>query len=252
MKARSRRDFLRRTASVLGSGAALLSAGCAIGERGRSPRGKKGSPIQYGMVIDLRKCIGCQACTTACKAENKTPPGIFYNIVMEEETGQYPLVRRTFLPKNCMQCQRSSCSLVCPVKATYVREDGIVMVDYDRCIGCRYCITACPYGARAFDFGDFYNHPPTAFELAPSVEYGEGRRRQQGKSPIGGIRKCHFCIHRIEKGLEPSCIPVCLGGARYFGNLNEPEGKLQRLIISRSHMRLKEELGNEPSVYYLL
>ncbi|GFP21558.1 prokaryotic molybdopterin-containing oxidoreductase family, iron-sulfur binding subunit [Candidatus Hakubella thermalkaliphila] len=116
-------------------------------------------PVQarrWVMVIDLRKCVGCSACTIACVSENKLPPGVVYRPVTDEEIGTYPNVTRRFLPRPCMQCDEPPCVPVCPVGATWKQADGVVVIDYERCIGCRYCITACPYAARTFDFGSFY------------------------------------------------------------------------------------------------
>jgi Fe-S-cluster-containing dehydrogenase component len=141
---------------------------------------------------------------------------------------------------------------VCPVGATWKRhEDGIVVVDYNTCIGCRYCMTACPYGARYFDFGDDYNTPQNDFEQQPSAEYGKAWPRDGG-SPIGNVRKCHFCLHRVVRGEEPACVVTCMARARIFGDLNDPESEIARLVAERRHFRLKEELGTEPNVYYLL
>ena len=246
----SRRRFLKRAAAGAGATALGTSAGCATAVGA--------SPVRWGMIVDLKKCVGCKACTVACKVENHTPPGVAYNVVLEEEVGQYPEVRRHFLFKPCMQCANSSCVQVCPTGATYHREDGIVAIDYEKCIGCRYCIAACPYGSRSFDYGEDYHETPTAFESQPSPEYGENRKREEGKSPSGNVRKCTFCLHRLKKGLSPACAETCMGRAIHFGNLNDPEGrclvhgeKLQWLLSTRNNMRLKEELGNEPSVYYL-
>jgi molybdopterin-containing oxidoreductase family iron-sulfur binding subunit len=179
-----------------------------------------------------------------------------YDPVTEREVGQYPNVRREFFPTICNQCHKPPCVSVCPVKATWRRpEDGIVVIDYDRCIGCRYCLTACPYQMRAFDYGEHYNLEPRMdwYDGAKSPEYNEQRvRGGTYTSPIGNARKCTFCLHRVKEGLKPACVEACLGHARYFGNLADPNDELWELISRNGHMRLKEELGTEPSVYYLL
>ncbi len=209
---------------------------------------------RWVMVIDLRKCVGCNACTIACIAENKLPPSVVYRPVLHEEVGKYPNVTRKFLPRPCMQCDNPPCTPVCPVKATWKRPDGIVVIDYEACIGCRYCITACPYGARSFDFGEYYTEdtPEIApVEKAPSFEYHRTWERKGNESPIGNARKCHFCLHRIERGLLPQCVTTCIGRATYFGDANDPDSLVSELISKPNVMRLKEELGTEPKVYYL-
>ncbi len=209
------------------------------------------------MVIDVGKCIGCDACTVACKAENKTPPGVVYNIVLKEEIGTYPNVTRRFVPRPCMQCEKPPCVKVCPATATYKRPDGVVVVDYEHCVGCRYCLSACPYGARYFDKGDFYTRGTPEiqpYETAPNFEYEREWEREPGseESPVGNARKCTFCLHRVEKGMLPACIVTCLGRARYFGDLDDGESLVSKLVSEGNVMRLKEDLGTEPSVYYLL
>ena len=114
---------------------------------------KRPEERRWVMVLDLRKCVGCHACTIACISENKLPPGVVYRPVLDEEIGTYPNVSRRFMPRPCMQCDQPPCTDVCPVNATYKNSQGVVVVNYDQCIGCRYCVTACPYGARTFDFG---------------------------------------------------------------------------------------------------
>lgn len=207
------------------------------------------------MVIDLRKCAGCSTCTVACKAENKLPPGVVYRPVLEEEIGVYPHLARRFLPRTCMHCENPPCTKVCPVGATYRRSDGIVSIDYDKCIGCRYCVTACPYGARTFDWGEFYTEGTPQvekYEMEPSFEYGQPRRRVKGQSPIGNTRKCHFCLHRLNNGMLPACVTTCISRATYFGDANDRQSLVSELIGSSRVMRLKEELGTKPNVYYLI
>jgi Fe-S-cluster-containing dehydrogenase component len=117
---------------------------------------KKPSDMKWGMVIDIARCIGCHACTLGCVAENKLPPGVVYRVVLEEETGRYPYLRRRFVPRPCMHCQNPPCVKACPVTATYKDEQGVVRMSYERCIGCRNCLVACPYTARTADFGEWY------------------------------------------------------------------------------------------------
>jgi Fe-S-cluster-containing dehydrogenase component len=254
-KPMDRRQFLR-VGGLAGAGAVAGLTPVNAAE----PNSANKKAIRYGMIIDLKRCVGCKACAAACKAENHTPPGVAYNIVMEEEVGTYPDVRRRFISRPCMHCATPSCTVVCPTKATHIRDDGIVAIDYDRCIGCRYCISACPYGVRAFDYGHNYHDSPTPYESEPSPEYGQNKKRtlKGNESPRGNVRKCHFCIHRVKKGLSPACASTCIGNAIHFGNLNDPDAlctvhgeKLRFLLATRDHMRLKEDLGNNPSVYYL-
>lgn len=220
---------------------------------------------RWVMVIDLRKCVGCHACTIACVAENKLPPGVVYRPVLDEELGTYPYVSRRFLPRPCMQCDEPPCVPVCPVNATYKRADGVIEVNYDQCIGCRYCVTACPYAARTFDFGSLYNKDAPSVaglivgrqtvekqERDASFEYGRSWKREEEKSPIGNVRKCQFCLHRLNAGMLPACVTTCIGRATYFGDVNDPEALVSELIGSPNVMRLKEELGTQPKVYYML
>ncbi len=220
---------------------------------------------KWSMVIDLRKCVGCHSCTISCVAENKLPPGVVYRPVLEEEVGTYPNVSSRFIPRPCMQCEKPPCVPVCPVNATWMRADGIVEIDYDQCIGCRYCITACPYSARVFDSGHYYTEHATdnaaayvsaegarVYEEEPTFDWGKARPREEGESPIGNARKCHFCLHRIEKGLLPECVVTCIGRATFFGDANDPQSLVSELIGKPNVMRLKEEMGTEPKVYYLI
>ena len=209
---------------------------------------------RWAMGIDLSKCIGCSACTIACVSENKLPPGVVYRPVIEETVGTYPHVSRKFTPRPCMQCDEPPCVPVCPVNATYVRPDGIVAIDYDACIGCRYCVTACPYGARTADFGGAYSEGTPAvqpYDKGKSHEYSKTRARAEGESPIGNVRKCHFCIHRVEAGMLPACVSTCIGGATFFGDMNDEGSLIHELAGRPTVTRLKEELGTKPKVFYL-
>lgn len=257
--ATSRRSFLRLGAAA--GAAVATTAGCSL----QHPHREGGNPDRrWGMIIDLRRCVACNACTAACKNENKTPPGVAYNVFLEEEEGTFPFVRSVAFMRPCMQCASSSCSQVCPTGATFHRADGIVAVDYEKCIGCRYCIAACPYGARSFDFGhDYIVDPDNGYNDIPSSEYGAAYGvRQAGESPIGNVRKCTFCLHLQDEQGEyretPACVRTCMGRAIHFGDLKDPGAAciahgepMQGLLARRAHHRLKEELGNEPAVYYL-
>jgi len=183
----------------------------------KSLMGKK----RYAMVIDLRRCIGCHSCSVACKAENRVPLGVFRSWVKIIEKGKYPNTTRHFLPSLCNQCDTPPCVINCPVQATWRQEDGIVIIDEHRCIGCRYCMATCPYDAR-------YLNP-----LMPIVQ------------------KCYFCHHRVYAGLEPACVEVCPVRARIFGDLNNPQEEITKLISKHSLQVLKPEMNTHPMVYYI-
>jgi phenylacetyl-CoA:acceptor oxidoreductase 27-kDa subunit len=205
----------------------------------------------WGMVIDLDRCIGCEYCLRSCSAVNDVRPDKPWNIVVQEETSNgYPF----FFSRPCMHCQVAPCVEVCPVKATFVRDDGLVVMDYDRCIGCRYCEVACPYEARKFNWGfPIYENP-----YIPTWGIAEVERR-----PRGVVEKCTFCIHRIDMGLSnglvpginpeatPACVNVCPVNARTFGDLKDPKSQVAQLIAKKSTFVLREELGTSPSVYYI-
>jgi len=212
---------------------------------------------KWVMVIDQKKCVGCDSCTVSCNSENNLPPGVVYRPVPKKEVGTFPNVAWIFTPKPCMHCDQPPCVPVCPVKATWKQEDGTVIIDYDICIGCRNCIASCPYNARTSDFGDFFgrNTPEImAYETRPNYEYSKDWTRKPGihSSPIGNTRKCTFCLHRIRAGMLPACVTTCLGGATYFGDYNNNHSLVHELIGTPRVKRLKEELGTKPSVYYLV
>jgi molybdopterin-containing oxidoreductase family iron-sulfur binding subunit len=210
---------------------------------------------RWMMVIDTRKCIGCHACTIACVVENKLPPGVVYRPVVTEEFGTYPNVAMRFTPRPCMQCEVPPCTPVCPVKATWKRPDGIVAVDYDKCIGCGYCVTACPYNARTRDLGENYTDGTPAiqpYEEQPNFEYGKHWDRKGHRSPVGNARKCQFCLHRLEHGMLPQCVTSCIGRATYFGDANDEKSLVNELAAKPNATRLLEERGTKPQVVYLV
>lgn len=209
------------------------------------------SAHRWAMVIDLGKCVGCGQCTLACQAYNDIAPDMAWNRV-EKSVG--PGGREVFQPIPCMHCQDAPCVDVCPVKANHIRPDGIVVMDYDRCIGCRYCQMACPYGARVFNWDAFTGDNPAV----PAWGQPEVPRR-----PRGVVEKCTFCYQRIDRGLAfglrpgvdqmatPACVVACPAKARLFGDLNDPASPVSRALASHPSFRLREDLGTEPRVYYL-
>lgn len=242
----NRRDFLK----VGAVGAVAVTATQVVKKAGASEQTSIG-PHQWVMVIDQSKCTGCGYCTLACQAHNDINPEIQWNRV--QTSGEID-GKPVFLPRPCMQCTQAPCVEVCPVNASYYRSDGIVMMDYDRCIGCRYCEVACPYQARSFNWKTFDGPNPAV------PEWGQP---EVARRPRGVVEKCAFCYQRIDRGLSlglqpgidddatPACVVACPTRARIFGDLNDPQSNVSRLLRSHSSYRLREELGTGPRVYYL-
>lgn len=243
-----RRDFMKL--SLAGLASATLAMQMKTGPRKRSGGGET-STHRWGMIIDLNACVGCEDCTLACRANNDVSPDISWNRVLEVEQQADKTVYAT-VP--CMHCENAPCVGVCPVAATYHRGDGIVMMDYERCIGCRYCQMACPYGARSFNWQTFVGENTAV----PAHGTPEVARR-----PRGVVEKCSFCYQRIDRGLEmdlmpgvdreatPACVNACPVDARFFGDLNDPESTVSTLLATHTAFRLYEDKGAEPRVYYL-
>ncbi|HEY3311567.1 MAG TPA: 4Fe-4S dicluster domain-containing protein [Anaerolineales bacterium] len=250
----SRRDLLKIGGALAGAAAltavlsnnTLASRSAAQGEEGvTGPR--------WGMSIDINKCIGCKYCTYACQAVNNLGDDMIYSVVTTETM---PNGKEYFLSRPCMQCDEAPCVHVCPVAATYKRPDGIVAMDYDRCIGCRYCQVACPYDARVFN----WKEPVKVSPKSPSYGFAEVPNR-----PRGVVEKCTFCVHRIDSGMAremvpgvdalatPACVVACPTGARAFGDLTDPESPVSKVLSSaKTVLRLREdELSTEPNVYYV-
>lgn len=199
---------------------------------------------RWGMVIDLDRCVGCNACTVACKIENGTPPDHYWARVYTEENGVFPDVKTTYVPALCNHCADAPCVTVCPTGASHQRDDGIVLVDQDTCIGCRACMMACPYSNRFFlrkgvlETG--YHGERTAFEDAKWAAFTEGT-----------VTKCTFCAHRVDDGLQPACVVTCPTDARIFGDLDDPASRPSALIRELDGQQPLPEMGTNPSVFYI-
>lgn len=255
----SRRDFLKAGGVCL-LGLTLWPAirGLAINglDYKADPRALTGK--HWGLVIDMHKCWpryqeGCRDCLLACQREHNIPAIADKEeeikwIWTEPYANAFPGQEHEYTPENvkdkpfivvCNHCDNPPCVRVCPTKATFKREDGIVMMDYHRCLGCRYCMAACPYGARSFNFRD-----PRPFIKEENREYPTREK--------GVVEKCNFCAERLAKGLKPVCVAACRAGALVFGDLDDPNSEARKLLAGRYTIQRKPELGTRPSVYYLV
>jgi len=221
---------------------------------------------RWGMVIDLDRCTGCQACVVACRQENNIPEvgpeqaamgrGIYWMQLIEEKEAAHEDAHIAYLPRPCMHCDNPLCVKVCPVGATYKNSEGLVGQVYARCIGCRYCTTACPYTARYFNWYKPEWKPEEKKYLSPDVSL----------RPKGVVEKCSFCVHRIRKArrkakdenrelvdgdVVPACGETCPSKAIFFGDLDDPNSEVSKLAKSRRAFRLEDHLGTGPKVIYL-
>ncbi|MBC7341243.1 MAG: 4Fe-4S dicluster domain-containing protein [Clostridia bacterium] len=221
--------------------------------------------MKLAMVIDLGRCIGCRTCMVVCKGHNSQPPGTWWNRVFTPGSRYHQSahpnaggIGMSFLPVSCQMCENAPCAKVCPVGATYIDSRGRVLVDFERCIGCRYCMAACPYGVRQFNWEDPRRAKARAGYM-PGYDYGypfqhrdgEGRLVYLPDRPRGVVEKCTFCVQYTDRGQLPICVQACPAQARTFGDLDQPDSEVSRLVREEVPVRLKEELGTSPKVFYL-
>ena len=278
MKPIGRRQFLLGSAGLVGLGALSQVAGLrsVLAKRdnidSKSPVSKAAvkdgfdtivdPSKKFGLVIDVGACIGCRTCMWACKEENNTPDTVSplwievfqlpsetdltghppYSDLREGATTSYtqsPQEDKWYMPVGCFHCDNAPCVKVCPTGATYKSSDGLVLMDYQKCVGCRLCVVACPYSSRRFNWHKPSGHPATQNDLVPN-------------RPMGVAEKCTLCVHRIRRGKLPRCVEVCPVQARHFGDLKDPHSEVSQLLKQNMGFRLLEEMNTQPSVRYIV
>lgn len=261
----TRRDFLKL--GGLGTAAAVLPV--LVGHQSEAAGPLAGKKL--AMVINLHRCAGCGACSIACKNENNVQGDVFWSSRISRTTGKFPNVKYEYITTLCNNCEKAPCVKVCPTRAMHKGDGDITMHDPDKCIGCRYCIAACPYGVIHFNAGETHkfwrdNDPlieggtPSAAEVTQKVSgtvipyYNPARELAKpgtGLRKKGIVEKCTFCDHRVSKGQLPYCVEACPANARIFGDLNDPNSEVNQILGKFHGMRLKEDLGTEPKVFYV-
>ncbi|WP_048600330.1 4Fe-4S dicluster domain-containing protein [Rubeoparvulum massiliense] len=176
---------------------------------------------RYGMLIDVSQCVGCFACRVDCQMTNSLPPSESFIKFYEKETGTYPNVSLQIFPVQCQHCEDAPCVNVCPTGASYYTEEGMVLVDHEKCIGCKYCMVACPYDARVVN------------------------------EETGVVEKCRFCYEAVTAGWQPACVETCIGSARIFGDLDDPNSDISKAIVEKKAQQLRPDLGTKPKIFYV-
>ena len=261
----SRRDFLE----VSGLGVAAAVVPVVMGGMAKAQTSISGKKL--AMVIDLQRCVGCGGCVIACKNENNVKQDVVWASRISRTVGQFPNVKYEYIPTLCNHCEKAPCVKGCPTRAMHKADGDITMHDPDKCIGCRYCIINCPYGVIHFNEEEVHHFwsndkplieggTPSASEVTQKVGgrvlpyYNPARELSKPGTGIrrrGIVEKCTLCDHRVVKGELPYCVEACPANARIFGDLNDPNSEVNK-ILSRFHSwRLKEELGTEPKVFYV-
>jgi molybdopterin-containing oxidoreductase family iron-sulfur binding subunit len=200
------------------------------------------------MLVDTKRCIGCHTCAIACKQGNNLPNQVWWNrvltfggISMDTPHGEFPNLEMQFFTLNCQHCSEPACVKACPAEATYIGENGVVMQNYDACLGCRLCIMTCPYNEVRT-----YNDVNPEYYIDFPIGDLEVASQQKGT-----VSKCTFCYHRLEKGQQPNCVEVCPAQARFFGDIEDSESEVAKLLKKRQYVQLLAKKGTKPAVYYL-
>jgi len=214
--------------------------------------------MRLGMVINLIKCTGCYSCVIKCKEEHLLPPGMTWAKLLISETGASPRVTKQMYPVLCNHCKEPACAKACPTGATQQDDNGIVWVDQDKCVGCRYCLVACPYQVRTYYAKEKEYFPGQGFTELEKV------KRKLYPLQTGVVHKCIFCREKIDDGVKrglklgvdreatPACVSLCPTKARYFGDLDDPDSEVSLLISGRRAVQLHPEFGTDPSIYYII
>jgi len=223
----------------------------------------------YAMVIDLQRCVGCGGCIFACKNENNLQEGVAWSNKINQTEGVFPNVRYTYIPTLCNHCENAPCVSGCPTRAMHKGEGGLTLHDTDKCIGCRYCMVRCPYGVIHFNWEEphkFWRNEEAVIEggtstprqvvlqvVANTIPYYNPDREKTypGIRPKGVVEKCTMCDHRLINGELPYCVESCPANARVFGDLDDPNSEVNKLLGLYQPFRLREDLGTEPKIYYV-
>lgn len=225
--------------------------------------------MKFGMVIDLQKCVGCGGCDLGCKTENNTPDGIHWSHHKTETTGKFPNVNYSYTPTLCNHCDNAACVKVCPKGAMYKADNGLTLHDNDKCIGCKRCMRACPYGVISFNKSKPHrkwqddaalvakgtSSPLGVLKATGAISSPHENPERSDTYPIARprrtVEKCTGCDHRQAQGLQPACVESCPSGARVIGDISDPNSEVSRLIKLHNAQVLKPEAGTKPNVYYI-